>query len=194
VSASGTPRASGAADARALLGVARDSLRSGLERGRALRPDPLDYPEPLRALRASFVTLHLEGELRGCVGGLEPLWPLVTDVAEHAFAAGFRDPRFPPLAAGELARLRVDVSILSSLEPLSFRSEQDLLAQLRPGVDGLLLEAGSRRGTFLPAVWEQLPEARAFLRQLKRKAGLREGYWSDSVVVRRYTVESVGDA
>ena len=186
--------AAGGADARRLLDVARASIRSGLERGRPLRPDPLAYPAPLRELRASFVTLHLEAELRGCVGGLEPVRPLVTDVAEHAFAAAFRDPRFPPLAAAELAQLDVHVSVLSLLEPLAFASEEDLLAKLRPGVDGLLLEAGGRRGTFLPAVWEQLPEPREFLRHLKRKAGLAPDFWSDALEVRRYTVESVGEA
>jgi AmmeMemoRadiSam system protein A len=183
-----------ATGARPLLDVARASIRSGVERGRPLRPDPLAYPAPLRELRASFVTLHLEAELRGCVGGLEPVRPLVADVAEHAFAAAFRDPRFPPVAAAELAGLEVHVSVLSPLEPLAFASEDDLLAQLRPGVDGLLLEAGGRRGTFLPAVWEQLPEPREFLRQLKRKAGLAPDFWSDALVVHRYTVEPVGEA
>lgn len=193
-SPSGAAPPARAGHSRPLLGVARDSLRSGVERGLPLRPDPLAYPEPLRARRASFVTLHLGGALRGCVGGLEPLWPLVTDVAEHAFAAGFRDPRFRPLAARELDRIAVHVSILSPLEPLSFAGEEDLLARLRPGVDGLLLDAGGRRGTFLPAVWEELPEPREFLRHLKQKAGLAPGSWPDGIAVCRYTVESVADA
>jgi AmmeMemoRadiSam system protein A len=184
----------GALRARLLLDVARESIRSGALRGRPLRPDPAAYPEPLRALRASFVTLDLEGALRGCMGGLEPVRPLVSDVAEHAFAAAFRDPRFPPLAAAELERVEVRLSILSPLEPLSFASEQELLSQLRPGVDGVLLEAGWQRGTFLPAVWEQLPDPREFLRHLKRKAGLAPDFWSAVVAVHRYTVESIEDA
>jgi len=179
---------------RLLLDVARGSIRSGLERGRPLHTDPAAYPEPLRALRASFVTLELEGELRGCMGGLEAVRPLVRDVAEHAFAAAFRDPRFPPLGGAELGFVEVKLSILSPLEPMSYASEQDLLSQLRPGVDGVLLEAGRQRGTFLPAVWEQLPDPQDFLRHLKRKAGLAPDFWSGVVAVHRYTVESIGDA
>jgi AmmeMemoRadiSam system protein A len=188
------PQAPSALDAHRLLEVARGSIRSGIERGRPLRPDPFAYSEPLRALRATFVTLELDGQLRGCMGGLEPLRALVEDVAEHAFAAAFRDPRFRPLAVVELARLDLQVSILSPLEPLCAASEQDLLAQLRPGVDGLLIEAGGRRGTFLPAVWEQLPEPPEFLRHLKRKAGLAPDFWSDALAVSRYTVASIGEA
>jgi AmmeMemoRadiSam system protein A len=183
----------GGLPARLLVDVARASIRSGVERGRPLHPDPAAYPEPLRAFRASFVTLELEGTLRGCMGGLEPTRPLVRDVAEHAFAAAFRDPRFPPLAEAERARVDLKLSILSPLEALSFASEQDLLSQLRPGVDGVLLEAGRQRGTFLPAVWEQLPDPREFLRHLKRKAGLGPDFWSADVAVHRYTVESIDD-
>jgi AmmeMemoRadiSam system protein A len=178
-------------DGRRLVEVARASIRSGVERGRALRPDASAYAEPLRALRASFVTLELQGRLRGCMGGLEAVRPLVEDVAEHAYAAAFRDPRFPPLAAFELDRLDLELSILSPLERLSAASEAELLAQLRPGVDGVLLESGGRRGTFLPAVWEQLPEPREFLRHLKRKTGLAPDFWSDALVASRYTVTSV---
>jgi AmmeMemoRadiSam system protein A len=178
-------------DLRALLEVARSSIESGLRTGRPLAPDPLSYPEPLRAVRASFVTLHRDAELRGCIGGLEPLRPLVADVAEHAFAAAFRDPRFAPLVEEELAGLAVSISVLSTLEPLAVASEDELLAWLRPGVDGLVLEANGRRGTFLPAVWESLPDPRTFLRELKRKAGLAPDFWSEALRVRRYTVESV---
>jgi hypothetical protein len=176
---------------RALLDVARDSIQAGLASGRPLAPDPAAYPEPLRALRTSFVTLHRHAALRGCIGGLEPLRPLVADVAEHAFAAAFRDPRFPPLAEGELEGLEVQVSILSPLEPLAFASEPALLAQLRPGTDGLVIEVAGRRATFLPAVWSGLPEPREFLRELKRKAGLDPDFWSPALRARRYTVESL---
>jgi uncharacterized protein len=174
-----------------LLELARDSIRSGVERGVPARPDPLAYPAQLRELRASFVSLHLRGELRGCIGGLRPVRPLVSDVAEHAFAAAFRDPRFPPLVAAELAPLAIRISILSPLEPLCFSSEVHLLEQLRPGIDGLLLELPGRCATFLPEVWRQLPEPRAFLAQLKRKAGLVPDAWPEGIAFSRYTVESL---
>jgi hypothetical protein len=179
-----------ASAARLLLAVARDSIRSGIEFGRPARPDPQDYPVGLRAPRASFVSLHLEGELRGCIGGLEPLRPLVSDVAEHAFAAAFRDPRFPPICASELEKVEVHVSVLSPLEPLRASSHADLLRQLRPGIDGLVFEAAGRRATFLPEVWKQLPDPEQFVLHLKRKAGVSPDYWSDSVRLQRYMVES----
>lgn len=174
-----------------LVDVARASIAAGLERGAPLAPDPSAYPEPLRALRASFVTLRRAGALRGCVGGLEAVRPLVADVAVHAFGAAFRDPRFAPLARSEAADLAVHVSVLSPLEPLEAASEDELCARLRPGVDGLVLEAGGCRGTFLPAVWAELPDARAFVRALKRKAGLAPSDWPAELRVQRYTVEDV---
>lgn len=121
---------------------------------------------------ATFVTLMRAGKLRGCIGSLEAVRPLGTDVAENARGAAFRDPRFPALTAAEWPECRVEVSLLSAARPLCFADEDDLLAQLRPGEDGVILEAGGRRGTFLPQVWESLPEPRAFLRELARKAGL----------------------
>jgi hypothetical protein len=187
------PGASLGLDAPRLFEVARESIRLGVLRGHPLRPDPLAFSAPLRELRSSFVTLRLVGELRGCVGGLEPRWPLVSDVARHAFAAGFRDPRFPPVDAAEFAALEVEISVLSPLEPLSFACEAELLAQLRPGIDGLVLEVGARRGTFLPSVWEQLPTPCDFLAELKRKAGLAADSWPHALVVYRYTVESLSE-
>jgi len=150
-----------------------------------------DYPPALRSLRATFVTLRVADELRGCIGTCLPVRPLVEDVAYNAYAAGFLDPRFPPLAAPELPGLHLHISLLTVPEPMSFGSESELLAQVRPGVDGLLLEDGARRGTLLPAVWDALPEAREFLRHLKLKAGLPPDYWSDTLRVLRYTAESV---
>ena len=176
-----------------LLQVARDSIRQGLERGRALRVRAEEYAPALQALRASFVTLHRADQLRGCIGHLEASQALVQDVAENAFAAAFRDPRFPPLREDELPQIRVHVSVLTPPAPILFSSEDDLIAKLRPGVDGLILEEGTARGTFLPSVWESLPDAREFLRHLKVKAGLRPGHWSDRVIVYRYATESFGD-
>jgi len=111
-------------------------------------------------------------QLRGCIGSLQALRPLGADVAENARGAAFRDPRFPALTAHEWPECRVEVSLLSAPKPVRFADEDDLLAQLRPGEDGVILEADGRRGTFLPQVWESLPEPRAFLRELARKAGV----------------------
>lgn len=172
-----------------LLQLARDSIAHGLKTGKALKVKLQDFPPELTVDRACFVTLERQGQLRGCIGMLEAVRPLVEDVAENAFAAAFRDPRFPPLSNDELADLDLHISILSPAEPMNFDSEQDLLAKIRPGIDGLILEEGYRRGTFLPSVWEQLPSAEQFLRHLKQKAGLPADYWSDTVKVSRYTTE-----
>ncbi len=176
----------------ALLGLARASIAHGMSQGRALHPDLDTLPERLRATRATFVTLHLGGRLRGCIGTLEARRPLAEDVAENAFAAAFRDPRFPPVTAAEAPRLAVEISVLSPPEPMQFRSEAELVAQLRPGTDGLILADLGRRGTFLPSVWAQLPEPRDFLVHLKHKAGLPADHWSATLTVARYTTESFG--
>jgi hypothetical protein len=173
-----------------LIGIARASILHGLDHGEALLPAEQDYGDELRVERASFVTLDRFGMLRGCIGHLEAIMPLARDVAENAFSAAFRDPRFPPLSRDEYAELELHVSILTPPEAFSVSSESDLLAQLRPGVDGLILEDGHARGTFLPSVWESLPQPKEFLRHLKRKAGLSENYWSDSLKLYRYETES----
>jgi len=137
---------------------------------------------------ATFVTLTRGGELRGCIGTLIAERPLHEDVTHNARAAAFHDPRFLPVTRRELADIAVEISLLSALESLSFESESHLLAQLRPGTDGLLLEHGRRRGTFLPQVWEQLPEPKSFLKHLKHKAGLPTDFWVRDLKVSRYTV------
>ena len=173
-----------------LLQLAGESIKKGLC-GDTLAVRAADFPEPLRALRATFVTLHVEAQLRGCIGMLEARRTLVEDVVSNAYGAAFRDPRFSALTWLEYERLDVHISVLSPPEPVEFSSEEDLLAQLRPRVDGLIIEEGFSRGTFLPSVWEQLPDPREFLRQLKRKAGLRPDYWSGRIRVQRYTTESI---
>jgi len=177
-----------------LLQIARDSIRHGLEYGRPLTVHAADYPEELRPLRASFVTLHRHGELRGCIGILEALRPLAEDVAYHAWAAAFEDPRFAPLAEWELEGLDIHISILSPPQPLEFENEADLLRQLRPGSDGLILRDRGHRGTFLPSVWESLPQPHDFWQHLKLKAGLPPDWWSDTLQVERYTTESFGES
>lgn len=169
--------------------IAFDSIKSGLLHGKALAVDLEKMDEALKTKRATFVTLQKNGELRGCIGMLEPIRPLAEDVAHNAFAAAFSDPRFPPLAEHELAQLDIHISILGTPEAMVFDSEQDLIDQLRPGVDGLIMQEGHRRGTFLPSVWESLTQPQAFVSHLKLKSGLPENYWSDDIQIQRYTVE-----
>lgn len=175
-----------------LLDIAEASIRHGLNYGRPLSISLKDYPERLREPGASFVTLNRNEQLRGCIGSLSPHRALAEDVAENAYAAAFSDPRFAPLSEAELPGLDIHISILSAAEAMRFRNEEDLLQQLRPGVDGLIMEDGFRRGTFLPSVWEQLPSPELFLRHLKQKAGLPADYWSDSIQVSRYTTHGFG--
>lgn len=170
--------------------IARDSVQSGLQQKQALQLTLADYSPQLQAQRASFVTLNSNHHLRGCIGSLVAHRPLVVDIAQNAYAAAFSDPRFPPLSQPEFKQLDYHISVLSETSEMQFTSEQDLLAQIRPGIDGLILSEHHHQGTFLPSVWEQLPEVEAFLRHLKQKAGLAADYWSDKLQVKRYTVES----
>lgn len=176
-------------DKETLHAIARASVKSGLEHDCPLTVDPNDYPAHLRDNKATFVTLKINDELRGCIGTLQAQQPLVMDVAEHAYAAAFRDPRFGPLTEKEFPQLQYHISILGETESLEFNSEEDLLHQLRPGIDGLVLSDGFHKGTFLPSVWESLPTPGEFLRHLKLKAGLPADYWSGSIKVERYGVE-----
>lgn len=174
-----------------LLGLARDSIAYGLANSTALKINLQDYADELQQQRASFVTLQLNHQLRGCIGNLQASRPLVVDVCENAYAAAFRDPRFNPLKQSELAKLQISISVLTPAEPVRFNSEQDLIQQLKPGIDGLILSEGYQRGTFLPSVWEQLPKAQDFLKHLKQKAGLPSDYWSDTIQVSRYAAEKI---
>lgn len=190
------PRQSGAElssdDRRRLLDVAEASIREGLRSGRPLPVDPAAYAGVLSEPRATFVTLHRGGELRGCIGSVEAYRPLVVDVAENAYSAAFADPRFPPLAPHEYADLSIEISVLSPYEPIRFVDQEDLIGQLRPGVDGLLLRSGPHRGVLLPAVWSSLPDPRQFLHHLKLKAGLPPDATPADLRVDRFTTESFG--
>jgi AmmeMemoRadiSam system protein A len=168
------------------------AIEFGLREARGLPLDPESLPPAWREPRATFVTLRRGGQLRGCTGSLEARQPLACDVAHNAYRSAFADPRFPPLQPGELADLDVSVSVLGPLEPLGARSEEELVAQLRPGLDGLVLSEGPRSATFLPAVWDSLPDPRDFLDALRRKAGLPPGYWSSTLRFERYAVEEAG--
>lgn len=181
------------AQRRTLLALARESIEHGLRQGCPLPVVPSGYAADLTAQRATFVTLHTGGNLSGCIGHLEAVQPLVSDVAENAFAAAFRDPRFPPLTRPELAPLTIEISVLTPPQPLAIATEEELLRIIEPGRDGLILEDGIARGTFLPTVWKALPDPRTFLRHLKQKAGLRRDHWSDRTRVRRYRTESFSE-
>ena len=168
-----------------LLTLARDAIGEQFR----LPPHPVPKLPWLKAPGATFVTLTQNRQLRGCIGSIFAERALVDDVALNARGAAFRDTRFTPVKQPELAGLRVEVSLLSPLAPLRFNSEAALLEQLRPGIDGLVLDYGRRRGTFLPQVWEQLPQPQEFLAHLKEKTGLPQRFWDADVRVSRYTVE-----
>jgi hypothetical protein len=176
---------------RSLLDLAYRSIESGLKTGHPLNVNLRDYSEELSKQRATFVTLKKNKQLRGCIGMLEAVLPLAEDISENAFSAAFKDPRFPPLEKNELNDLEIHLSILSPSEPMIFTSEQDLIAQIRPNIDGLILVIDSRKGTFLPSVWQSIPVADQFLQHLKQKAGLAKNYWSDQIKVYRYTTEMI---
>jgi hypothetical protein len=169
----------------ALLTIARNAIakRFGLP-VRTVTPHP-----ELSRLAATFVTLTQNGRLRGCIGSLEAHRPLASDVAENAVAAAFRDPRFTPLVSEEVARTRIEVSLLATPEVLVFGDEAEAIAGLCPGIDGLILTHGGRRATFLPQVWESLPDPRQFMAQLKLKAGLTTDFWDDEITLARYGVQ-----
>ncbi|HYA65721.1 MAG TPA: AmmeMemoRadiSam system protein A [Burkholderiaceae bacterium] len=168
----------------AVLTIARSAIAERLGLGRLKEASHA----ALQQHSATFVTLRNTGQLRGCIGSLQATRPLALDVRENAIAAAFRDPRFAPLEVAEFAATSVEVSLLSAAERVEVASEQELLARLRPGVDGLILEFGRHRATFLPQVWEALAEPREFLAALKEKAGLPEGFWHTNMSVSRYLV------
>lgn len=176
---------------RQLHDIARRSIQHGLAHHHPPKLDPTGYPPELLEDRAIFVTLHLGGKLRGCIGTLEARRPLAEDVNQNAFAAAFRDTRFHPLAPAEEPGLEIHISLLHPPVDLPCESEAGLLRELRPGVDGLILRDGARRATFLPSVWEDLPVPRDFLTQLLLKAGLPENHWSKTLRFWRYETEDV---
>ncbi|HYS57987.1 MAG TPA: AmmeMemoRadiSam system protein B [Burkholderiales bacterium] len=179
----------GAGHGRKLLQIARQSISAALgtggERGALVAEEPW-----LRESRASFVTLMQANELRGCVGALEAQRPLAQDVAENARAAAFGDTRFKPLTPDEFARTDIEVSLLSTPKRLSFEDHADLIGRLRPGVDGIILEQGEegKRATFLPQVWEGLPDPEQFIAHLRQKAGIAQNTDIRRCRVKRYTV------
>jgi hypothetical protein len=178
-----------AAHGRMLLGVAARSLRSGLDRGEPLVPAAADLAPELREARATFVTLEKARELRGCIGTLFARRPLAEDVAENAFAAAFRDHRFSPLAAHEWEATSVSISLLGRLTPIGAKTQRDLVDNLTPGRDGLVLALGQRRGVFLPQVWDKLPEPVDFIAALLATAGLDPESWPTGLEAQVFQVQ-----
>lgn len=174
-----------------LIPLARDVI------ARALGRPGVAVEEHLPCLHkdaATFVTLTQNLQLRGCIGSLQAYRPLLQDLKANAYAAAFRDPRFSPLLAHELDETEVEVSLLSAMQPLQFRDEQHAWSQLRAGADGVALEFGSYRSTFLPQVWEQLPEVGDFMARLKQKAGLPANFWHEEVRLYLYTVQKFSES
>jgi len=173
-----------------LLNLARETIARA---ARSQDPPPVDVegvPEDLQRDRASFVTLNKHGRLRGCIGSLEARRPLVLDVQENAVGAAMRDPRFPSVQPEEIDALTIEISVLSVPEPLDYDGVEDLCSKLRPGVDGVVIERGWHRATFLPQVWEKLADKRQFLQRLCLKAGLApDDYSRGDLDVYTYQVE-----
>jgi AmmeMemoRadiSam system protein B/AmmeMemoRadiSam system protein A len=178
------PAAPGIAEGTLLIALARASISGRFGLHFSVRDDAAFLQRP----GAAFVTLKQKGQLRGCIGSLSVHRSLIDDVRANARAAAFQDPRFKPLRFEELALTSIGVSLLSALQSMAFSDEADALSQLRPGIDGIVFECGRHRSTFLPQVWENLPEPRRFLGELKRKAGLAPEFWDAGVRLSRYTV------
>lgn len=178
---------------RILLQAAKDSIVYGLEHHSVMPIDLNSFPKQLQEARACFVTLHKQGNLRGCIGSLIARQPLILDVVANAFNSAFHDPRFPGVQAAEIPLLSVDISILTKPILLQVDSEEDLYKKLRPGIDGLILSDQGHRATFLPSVWDQLPDPTSFVTHLKNKAGWPSNYWSKTMVVEVYSAELISN-
>jgi len=174
-----------------LLPLARAAIAERL--GLSREADICTDSSWLHETAACFVTLHKNGALRGCIGSIEAHRPLLEDLRANAVSAAFHDPRFPPLAESELETVDLEVSLLTPLQPLPVSSEADAVAKLEPFRDGVVLKYRADRGTFLPQVWEQLPQPEHFLMHLKQKAGLSADFWHEDVELFRYTVEKYAE-
>jgi len=173
-----------------LLAFAKQSIAHGLQFQSPLPVDLAAVEPVLRQSAATFVTLHYRQQLVGCIGSLQAIQPLLSNVVHNAHSAAFMDHRFAPLEQDKLAGLDIEVAVLSELVSVDVHSEQALMAFLQPGVHGLALEYGEQRATFLPKVWAQLPDKREFLAQLKKKAGLSADFWSPQLQISCYTTDS----
>ncbi|KAA0285219.1 MAG: AmmeMemoRadiSam system protein A [Chloroflexi bacterium] len=175
---------------RTLLRLAREAIEYAV-RGKKLQPlDPGSLTPPLLEKGASFVTLTIRGDLRGCIGTLEAYQPLAEDVREHAISAAMDDPRFPPVTESELSGIHIEVSRLTTPQELEYSTGEDLMRKLRPHIDGVILKHGFHKATFLPQVWEKIPDPQEFLDQLCYKMGERSNLWRNTrLQVYTYQVE-----
>ena len=175
----------------ALRRIVRHSLETAVNKHKVYKPSRRDFDDVLFNKGASFVTLTKNGSLRGCIGSLMPGRAIALDVSANAYAAAMEDSRFQPLTAEELPQIDFSISLLTGYERIEFKDETDVVRQLKPGTDGIVIRDGDRQGLFLPSVWEQLPSPREFLNNLKLKAGLSPSYWSDDIKVYRFRVVEI---
>jgi len=174
-----------------LVSLARSAISDAL--GQSLDGFVPHQEDWLQEKGACFVTLKINGTLRGCIGSLEAHRPLFEDVHANSVAAALHDPRFPPLTISELAKVNIEVSLLSPVRKLDVHSEEETIARLRAGEDGVVFQYGNQKATFLPQVWEQLPDAHQFLAHLRIKAGLPPGFWHPDVLIYTYTVDKFSE-
>ena len=173
-----------------LLRIAREAIESAVKGNAPPSIEQTLLTQALRENGASFVTLTIADNLRGCIGALEAYQPLAEDVREHAVSAAMDDPRFPPVREAELSRIHIEVSRLTSPKELEYADADDLLKKLRPYIDGVILRHGFRKATFLPQVWEKIPDPVEFLEQLCYKMGERGNLWRNTKLqVFTYQVE-----
>jgi uncharacterized protein len=166
-----------AEEKQTLLRLAREALQQGVAGQTMPVLNLQNLPPALRATGASFITLTIAGELRGCIGALEPYQPLAQDVREHAVAAALEDPRFPPVSHEEVGRIKIEISRLTLPQDLVYTDAEDLLGKLHPHTDGVILRDGMRRATFLPQVWDKIPDKEQFLDNLCYKMGAAPDTW-----------------
>ncbi len=177
-----------------LLSLARESLHTYITTHAPLPVNPSTIPTELKQKKGTFVTLTKDGNLRGCIGHIEPVQEIYRDVIDNAINAGFFDPRFPALTEEEVASVSIEVSILSLPTQISAQNPDTILQNIRPHVDGVILERDGQRATFLPQVWEELSDAETFMKHLSLKAGLSQDSWREGATVSVYQVESFSDS
>ncbi len=182
-----------AAHQRTLLDIAADAIGGALSTGVQALPDPADCHADLQVEAATFVTLERDSALLGCIGTLEACRALAVDVAYHALGAAFSDPRMPAVTERDFIEMSIKVSVLSAAEPIAADSCAEVAGAVRPGIDGLLLDAPGHRSTLLPSVWPKVDDVAEFLSVLWRKAGMHPGDWPRGTRVSRYVTEEFGD-